>query len=333
MGGTYFIRLSNYSPFFEKGFTGVLQGCPIAYFATIGFDSAACYSKETKNPNKNIPLAIVISITFSAFIYVSLSFVLTGMADIQDVPEADALGGIAWAFKQNGSGVISLIVSIGALVGLTCTTFVCLLSQPRVFMSISEDGLLCKLFQKMNPKTNVLTASSLITGVGAMLFAGLFKFKYLASSISLACLFGYGVVSVGIITNRYRESAKPLLRTSYILVFIVLSIICGFAFSSSWDCKYIVILACMILLVGICIHFGTFQQTCIPTKYACPLVPMVPMISIFANFFMFGTVDFLSWMITIVFFVIGGLMYFTYGIRNSKLGKERLIAITTNKIE
>jgi len=280
---------------------------------------------------KNVPLAIVTSILFAAFIYVSLSFVLTGMANFANIPESESLEGIAWAFIQNKGNVLSIIISVGALAGLTTTTFVSVLSQPRVFMSLSEDGLLCRFFKKVNPKNNVLTASTLVAGIGAMMFASIFKFKYLASSISLGCLFGYGVVSIGTLTNRYRGSARPSLRTFYILAFVGLSIISGFAFSSSLKWKYYVILGCMCCLVAICIHFSRFEQTNIPATYKCPLVPVVPMISMFANFFMFGTVDSLSWLITIVFFIIGALMYFTYGISHSVLCKVSLMQIKSTE--
>ena len=97
--GTYFMEWKNFGNFFKKGFNGILFGCPVAYFATVGFDSAACYTKETKDANKNVPLAIVSSLLCAAFTYILLSLVLTGMADISEIPNEDILQGIAWAFQ------------------------------------------------------------------------------------------------------------------------------------------------------------------------------------------------------------------------------------------
>jgi APA family basic amino acid/polyamine antiporter len=105
----------------------------------------------------------------------------------------------------------------------------------------------------------------------------------------------------------------------------LLSIACGFAFSSSYPWKYYAIIALLVGLIVIIVIFSRIEQTFIPENYRCPAVPLIPFISIFANFFMFGTVDLISWVITIIFCAIGVVIYLTYSLKFSVLGKKALL--------
>ena len=126
-------------------------------------------------------------------------------------------------------------------------------------------------------------------------------------------------------TTRYKNSKRPVFRTVSIFVFIVLSVACGFAFSSNYLWKYYAIIGLLVALCLIIWLFSRIQQTFAPANYKCPAVPLIPFVSIFANFFMFGTVDLMSWVITIIFCVVGVAIYVTYSLKNSVLGKNALL--------
>ena len=204
---------------------------------------------------------------------------------------------------------IAFIISIGAIIGMTSVTFVNILEMPRIFKALSDDGMLCKFFSNDSSKSNALTNSTLITGGISMVISMFFKFTQLVSAISLSCCFGYAMVSIGILTTRYRDAPRPQLRVACIVVFTAVSIACGFIFNSMIGKKYSYIIGCIVILAVIGVIFSMHPQKMAIGKYVCPFVPVVPMISMFCNLFMFGTADGLSWLITGGFMVLGVLLY------------------------
>ena len=211
---------------------------------------------------------------------------------------------------------ISDIVSFGAMIGMTTTTFVSLLSQPKIFTAIADDGLLWPFMKKTDPKTQVATTSTFITGGVVILFATFLKFNYLASSISIACLLAYGCVSLGLLTNRYRHSTHPNIRFAILVLLVISSLSCGIFFTCSVN--YAALGAAgvaVVLILGFCF----IEQSDIPNGFKCPLVPVLPCLSTFSNFFMMGTVDLTSWSIFVIFMIIGVIIYFTYSQKHSNL--------------
>ena len=219
--------------------------------------------------------------------------------------------------KWYSSQKVSSIVSVGALIGLLTTCFVNLLSQPRVFLSIADDGLYCKSLQKVNPKTKVPTTATILTGAGALLFSAIFSYAYLTAAISLACLFGYGSVCLGTMVKRYGQSAHKTLRTVLLIIFVISSILCGFSFTYEWP------IICGIVTLGVClaimIMFKLIKPTWAPQTFSCPGLPWIPMIGAFTNFFMFGSAELVSWIIFGGFTLFGLIIYGTYGAWHSKM--------------
>jgi len=152
-----------------------------------------------------------------------------------------------------------------------------------------------------------LTIPTLISGVSAMIVSTFSKFYHM----------------VWILTTRYREAPRPNLRTLYIIAFTIASIVWDFLFSSNVSGRYIYVCICLALLIEIGIQFVDFSK-----RWRCGnTCPLVPMISIFWNFFLFGTVDALSWIITGGFILLGRAIYFTYRMNHSKLN------VRTSKID
>ena len=213
------------------------------------------------------------------------------------------------------------------MVGLSTTIFVSILSQPKIFMAIADDGLLWPKLKEVNPKTQVPITSTFITGIGAMIFGMFFKYAYLASAISLTYLFGYGCVSLGILANRYRESPKKALRMVLTLLIVILSMVCGFMFTNEYYLSSLI----MIGAIAVCtVIFALIPQSCIPKKFKCPWVPFLPILSTFSNFFMCGTVDWYSWTVFVIFMLIGVVIYFAYSQKHSVLNKEIHALISNN---
>lgn len=200
------------------------------------------------------------------------------------------------------------------------TCFVNLLSQSRVFLSISDDGLYCKALQKVNHK-KVPIASTLLTGIGSAIFCAFFSYDYLAAAISLACLLGYGSVCIGSVCKRYENSPHKRLRIAYIGVLIVCAIVCGFSVINEWPLA--IQLISLVICVAVIILYGLIKPSWKPEGFSCPGFPYIPLIGGFFNFFMFGSADGTAWFIFGVFMLIGVIIYFSYSMTHSSLLKTK----------
>jgi basic amino acid/polyamine antiporter, APA family len=327
IAGMFFMDTNRFTPFVKGGhISSVLQSFGLAYFATIGFDAAACYTKEARNPKKDIPLAIITSLIFSGMIYILIAVVSIGMAPI------DILGnnqGLVMAFAYNNQSGLAKIISIGSLIGLTTTTFVSLLGQPRVFFSMSEDGLLHSKFAEVNSANQVPVFSTYVTGITAISVALFFDIEILANVISLACLMCYGLVCLGTVEMRYEQSSFPFFRRLSFGLFILLSILLGFATKSNWATWISVLLIVGLLMITGFI--GSLKQTNVPDKFVCPMVPYVPLVGVFSNFYIFGTITLFPYILFVMFMAMGCLIYFNYSIKHSKLNRVKRIMNTKER--
>lgn len=229
--GTDTVDSANLEPFLPEGMSGVARGAGLVFFAFIGFDMVACLSEEVKNPERNMPLGIVGSLLISTAIYVSVALVVVGMAPVDllggDVPITNALLANACCtheeqllsnaneqcLRSSCAPVIhsillhgSRIVGFGAIFGLTTGTFTSLMGQPRIFYRMAKDGLLFRIFARVNEKTRVPTAGIIITGILCSLLACLVDLEALANLISLGTLLVFTFVDSGVIILRLSPS-------------------------------------------------------------------------------------------------------------------------------
>lgn len=143
--GVFFIHTNNWHPFTPFGVKGIFAGAASVFFAYNGFDAISTSAEEVKNPQRNLPLGILIALSVCAVIYVVIALVLTGMVSYKELNVGDAL---SYALNSVGQEWAALIVSIGAVIGIMAVVFAYLFVVPRVLMSMSHDGLLPSLFQK-----------------------------------------------------------------------------------------------------------------------------------------------------------------------------------------
>ncbi len=190
------------------GFSGVMRSAGILFFAYVGFDSISTLGQETKNPQKTIPLALMLALAICVVLYVSVSLVMTGIADYHTLNVADP---IAEALKQQ-SGHLAWArwcVSIVAVFGLLSTLLVSLLGQVRIFYAMGRDGLLPASFASVHPRYNTPHVGTIVTGVGAAFFAALFPLDLLGDLVSIGTLLAFAVVSGGVIILRHTMPDVP----------------------------------------------------------------------------------------------------------------------------
>jgi len=234
--GAFHVDTSHWRPFIppntgrfgEFGWSGVLAGAGVIFFAYIGFDAVSTAAQETRDPKRDLPMGILGSLLVCTVLYVLMAGVMTGLAPYStlNVPEpvyvAISRGGAALAWLRP-------IVGLGAIAGLASVVLVMLLGQPRVFFAMSRDGLLPPVFGRVHERFRTPYVSTLITGGISMVVAGLFPIGLLGHLVSIGTLFAFIVVCAGILVLRYTRPDLPRpFRTPFVPVVPLLGILtCG----------------------------------------------------------------------------------------------------------
>lgn len=214
--GIAYINVDNWAPFVPEntgsfghfGWSGVLTGAAVVFFAYIGFDAVSTTAQEAINPKRDLPIGILASLAICTILYVAVSLVLTGMVNYT---ELNVPAPIAVAIDKAGSSLYWLrpIIKIGAIAGLSSVVMVLLLGQSRIFYTMASDGLLWKSFAKTHAKFKTPYITSIVTGFVAALFAGLFPIGLLGELVSIGTLLAFVIVSIGLIILRKTEPDAP----------------------------------------------------------------------------------------------------------------------------
>ncbi len=197
---------SNTGVFGEFGWSGVLRGAGVIFFAYIGFDAVSTAAQEAKNPKRDMPIGILGSLVICTILYILVALVLTGLVNYRglNVPDSLAVGidatGVKWG---------SLLVKLGALGGLTSTMVVMLLGQSRVFFSMSKDGLLPRFFSRIHPKFRTPWISSLTVGLVVAVFASTIPLDKLGEMTNIGTLLAFIIVCAGVFVLRRKRPDLP----------------------------------------------------------------------------------------------------------------------------
>ena len=198
----------NNGTFGSFGWSGVLRGAGVIFFAYIGFDAVSTAAQEAKNPKRDMPIGILGSLVVCTILYILVALVLTGLVNYRylNIPDSLAVG-----VEQTGVKWGSLMVKIGALGGLTSTMVVMLLGQSRVFFSMSKDGLLPKFFSNVHPKFRTPWISSITVGLVVAVFASTIPLDQLGEMTNIGTLLAFVIVCAGVLVLRRRspELARP----------------------------------------------------------------------------------------------------------------------------
>ncbi len=160
--GAYYVNPGNWSPFTPEGFGGIMKGVSAVFFAYIGFDAISTTAEECKNPQKDLPRGMMYSLIICTVVYILLALVLTGMVHYTKLNVGDPL---AMVFDAKGLKFISGIVAVSAIIATASVLLVFQLGQPRIWMSMSRDGLLPKIFSRIHPKYGTPSFSTILTGI------------------------------------------------------------------------------------------------------------------------------------------------------------------------
>jgi len=190
------------------GFSGVVAGAAIVFFAYIGFDAVSTAAQEARNPQRDMPIGIIGSLIICTVLYIVVAAIATGVMPYGQLDVPDPIARVA---DHAGLGVFASLIKLGAIAGLTSVILVQLLGQSRVFYSMSRDGLLPPFVRKIHPRFHTPYITSILTGLAVAIPAGLLPVRDAAKLVSIGTLLAFVIVSVGVLVLRIREPglARP----------------------------------------------------------------------------------------------------------------------------
>lgn len=273
--GLSYINIENWTPYIpentgsfgEFGWSGILRGAGVVFYAYLGFDALSTAAGEAKNPQKDMPKGILISLFICAFLYIAVTAVLTGIVNYKSL---DVDAPIALAIDSTGKGLawLSPFIKLGAIAGLSSVILVMLMGQSRIYYSISKDGLLPKVFSKVHSKHKTPRNATFFACVLTAIFAGLFPLHVLSELVSIGTLMAFSIVCISIIVLRRTE---PNLKR----------------------------------------------------PFRTPWVPFVPLLGAGICILQMLSLPWTTWSRLIGWTFIGFIIYFTYGIKHSKLNNKK----------
>ncbi len=209
-----YVRTENWHPFIPEntgvfgkfGFSGVMQGATMVFFAYIGFDAVSTAAQEAKNPQRDLPIGILGSLAVCTVLYIVVSLILTGVVSYTklSVPHPIAVG-----IAVTGKRWLETVVEIGAVAGLSSVMLVMLLGQPRIFFSMAHDGLFSPVAARIHPRFGTPYVTTIITGVVCAVAGGLLPIDILGELTSIGTLFAFVLVSVGVMILRLKRPDAP----------------------------------------------------------------------------------------------------------------------------
>lgn len=317
IAGAFFVDTNNWVPFMPNGFEGVLKGVSAVFYAYIGFDAISTTAEECKNPQRDMPRGMIYSLLICTVLYILIALVLTGIenyAAFKDVNDP-----LAFVFEKRAPW-IEKIISISAVVATTSVLLVFQLGQPRIWMSMSRDGLLPKKFQQIHPKYQTPSFATIITGIivgaGALFLEG----GLVTDLTSIGTFFAFVLVSGGVLLlpPAPKEPGKfklPYVNGQFIVPALLALFIWLFrvrisdAFTNIGNEGYQEILFLLFLAVALLLTVLTFIR-----KYS-----LIPIMGVLSCLYLMIEIPAVSWKWFFVWMGLGLAIYFLYGRKNSRL--------------
>ncbi|CAN6446308.1 unnamed protein product [Victoria cruziana] len=307
---------SNLQPFFPFGATGVLRAAAIIYFAYGGFDNIATMAEETKNPAKDIPLGLLGSMSAITVIYclMSLSLVM-----LQNYEEIDPNAAYSIAFDNVGMHWVKVLVALGALKGMTTVLLVGALGQARYTTHIARAHMIPPLFALVHPRTQTPIYATLLVTFFSGIIAFFSSLDVLANLLSISVLFIFMMMAVALLVRRYYlRGVTPRANIGRLVFFLILITGSSIGASACWSLSPRAWIGYVITVplwfsgtLGIAVFLG---QQKFPKVWGVPLVPWLPSVSIAANIFLMGSLDYHSFIrfgvctvVMLVYYILFGL--------------------------
>jgi basic amino acid/polyamine antiporter, APA family len=252
--GAAYVRPENWHPFMPYGWGGMMSGAAYVFFAYIGFDSVSTHAEEARNPQRDVPIGIIVSLLLCTVLYILVAGVLTGMVPYTQI---DIEAPVAAAFATRGLPVAVFLISLGAVVGITSVLLVLLLSQARVLLAMARDGLIPReFFGAVHPRFRTPHKATILTGVLVAAVAALFPLRILAELVNIGTLMAFVIVCAAVLVMRRTNPKLPRpFRTPFVPLVPILGMAMNFGMMCALGWENWLRLFVW-LVIGLCIYFG-----------------------------------------------------------------------------
>jgi APA family basic amino acid/polyamine antiporter len=331
--GAFYVNPANWDPFAPNGVGGVLKGVSAVFFAYIGFDAISTTAEECKDPQRDLPRGMIYSLIICTVLYVLISLVLTGMVNYKDLGVADPM---AYVFGPEGANLdwIKGIIAVSAVIAMATVLLVFQLGQPRIWMAMSRDGLLPRIFSSIHPRFKTPWFSTIVTGLFVAIPSLFMNLTEVTDLTSIGTLFAFVLVCGGVlILDRTNQGAERRFRVPYInskyivpalfilvwlwLIFFNNEALAHF-FSTSdpsdpslggWDVFKHKIPLLIFMVVSLIITFYCFTSE----------LSLIPVLGLLTCGYLMTELGWTNWARFLIWLVAGLALYFVYGAKHSKL--------------
>lgn len=311
---------SNWTPFLPNGMKGVLAGVSAVFFAYIGFDAISTTAEECKNPQRDLPRGMIYSLILCTVIYVVTTLVITGMVNYSEF--ANVTDPLAYVFEKINMKAVGFIVSVSAVVAATSVLLVFQLGQPRIWMSMSRDGLLPKRFSNIHPRYRTPSFATFVTGLLVGIPVLVIDDGLVTDLTSIGTLFAFVLVCGGVLLlpARPKEAGKfnlPYINGKFIVPALVVLLIIGTserlgtAFSNIGNEGYQEVLFIVFVALALYIAAMSFLR-----NYS-----LIPVLGMLCCAYLMIEIPAKSWLVFFLWMGLGLIIYFLYGAKHSKLSQ------------
>ena len=319
--GFFYVAPANWSPFLPNGFGGMMKGVSAVFFAYIGFDAISTTAEECENPQRDLPKGMIYSLIICTVLYILIAIVLTGMVSYKQLQVGDPL---AFVFKQVGLNKISYIISFSAVIATATVLLVFQMGQPRIWMSMSRDGLLPKIFSRIHPKYKTPSFSTIITGLVVAVPALFLNLTEVTDLTSIGTLFAFVLVCGGVLLLPAREVGEgkakfkiPYINSKFIvpaLYFVGVIIFWNnflglFDTSGGWSQFRDKLPFFLFVILATVLAVASFLKN----------LSLIPVLGLVSCFYLMTELGYTNWLRFLIWLVAGLLIYFLYSRHHSHL--------------
>jgi APA family basic amino acid/polyamine antiporter len=317
--GFFYVRPANWSPFLPNGFAGVMKGVSGVFFAYIGFDAISTTAEECENPQRDLPRGMIYSLIICTVLYILIALVLTGMVNYKELQVEDPL---AFVFSHIGLKNISYVISISAVIATASVLLIFQMGQPRIWMSMSRDGLLPKAFSRIHPKYQTPSFATIVTGFVVAVPALFLNLTEVTDLTSIGTLFAFVLVCGGVlllpkedknIEGEHKKFKIPYVNAKFIapVLFLVGLVVMWKPFVALFHYTGDHDKLPYFLFIGLSavITILSFLKN----------LSLIPVLGLISCFYLMTELGYTNWLRFLIWLVIGLVIYFTYSYRHSKL--------------
>jgi APA family basic amino acid/polyamine antiporter len=316
--GFFFVKSANWHPFLPNGFKGVLEGVSAVFYAYIGFDAISTTAEECRDAQRDLPKGMIYSLIICTILYVLVALVLTGMVSYKELRVTDPL---AYVFNRVNQDWIAYVISASAVVATTSVLLVFQLGQPRIWMSMSRDGLLPKAFGKIHKKYHTPWFSTIVTGIIVAVPSLFMGTELMQNLTSIGTLFAFVLVSWGVLALPRNDGVKgrgfklPYVNGRWIIPVVYLLFVVLFRERVTDDLKNLATEGLQEILFLVFLLMATgFTIATVAKSYS-----VIPVLGVLFCAYLLIEIPAIAWEWFFGWMAIGLLVYFSYGYRRSHL--------------